>query len=312
MDFSLNSTRVRNQLVVPPSDMPLVPGLAPDTPDHSSLFDASSGSNEEAILNLSGRISSDKKEADPQKQIKLLRCSTLLKISTFNVRTLNGRSQINELFSSMSKQSIDIIAIQEHRIFHPEEELRYLSKSGSQLITFSATKNSIINATIGGVGLLLSSKACNNLTKIESISSRIMVAEFSSNPVLTVVCAYSPHNSSPEEEVDEFYTSLKNLLNNIPKHNFLAIAGDFNAKLAAPDVLFSYNKESNRNGDHLVNLIEEYDLFSSNNFFRKCPNHLWTFQYPNDTKAQIDYILFRRKWKNSVKDSRSYSSWKRM
>ena len=192
MDFSLNSTRVRNQLVVPPSDMPLVPGLAPDTPDHSSLFDASSGSNEEAILNLSGRISSDKKEADPQKQIKLLRCCTLLKISTFNVRTLNGRSQINELFSSMSKQSIDIIAIQEHRIFHPEEELRYLSKSGSQLITSSATKNSI-NATIGGVGLLLSPKACNNLTKIESISSRIMVAEFSSNPVLTVVYAYSPH-----------------------------------------------------------------------------------------------------------------------
>jgi len=135
-----------------------------------------------------------------------------------------------------------------------------------------------------------------------------MIAEFSSNPVLTVVCAYSPHNSAPEEEVEEFYTSLRNLLNDIPKHNFQAIAGDFNAKLAVPDVPFSFNKKTNRNGEHLINLLEEYNLYSSNNSFKKCPNHLWTFQYPNGTKAQIDYILFRRKWKNSTKDSRSYSS----
>ena len=40
----------------------------------------------------------------------------------------------------------------------------------------------------------------------------------------------------------------------------------------------------------------------------KSANHLWTFQYPNGDKAQIDYILFRKKWKNSVKDSRAYSS----
>ena len=40
----------------------------------------------------------------------------------------------------------------------------------------------------------------------------------------------------------------------------------------------------------------------------KSPNHLWTFQYPNGDKAQIDYILLRKKWRNSVQDSRSYFS----
>ena len=40
----------------------------------------------------------------------------------------------------------------------------------------------------------------------------------------------------------------------------------------------------------------------------KCKNQLWTFEYPNGDRAQIDYILVRKKWQDSVSDSRSYSS----
>ena len=54
--------------------------------------------------------------------------------------------------------------------------------------------------------------------------------------------------------------------------------------------------------------MEEYNLFSSNNNFMKSKNQLWTFEYPSGKRAQIDYILFRKKWRNSVKKSRSYSS----
>ncbi|XP_066927256.1 uncharacterized protein [Clytia hemisphaerica] len=85
-------------------------------------------------------------------------------------------------------------------------------------------------------------------------------------------------------------------------------AGDFNAKLAYPDVPFSFDKATNRNGEYLLDLLQEFDLFSSNNSFMKCANHLWTFKYPNSDKAQIDYILFRKKWRNSIQDSRAYSS----
>ena len=40
----------------------------------------------------------------------------------------------------------------------------------------------------------------------------------------------------------------------------------------------------------------------------KPKSRLWTFEYPNGARAQLDYILFRKKWRNSIKDSRSYSS----
>ena len=309
MDYTPNSTRVQDRTIVVPNDTSLVLGQAPDFLDQTSLFDSTLGSDEGAVLNLNPlrKTSPDKKDFDHPTKCKLLKCSNLLKVSTFNVRTLNGKSQLSELVNSMSSNFIDIIAVQEHRIVHQDEVLRYSSKSSFQLVTSSATKNSV-NAAVGGVGFLLSAKAFSNLTKIESINERIMIAEFSSNPVLTVVCAYSPHNSAPEEEVEEFYSSLRNLLNDIPNHNFLSVAGDFNAKLAEPDVRFSFNNTTNRNGNLLVDFLEEYNLFSSNNHFQKCRNQLWTFEYPNGSRAQIDYILFRKKWKNSIKDSRSYSS----
>ena len=242
MDSLLSNTRVRNQLVVPPSDTLLIPGLVPDPIDQVSFFDSTMGFNEEDLLNPdpTGRVSSDQKRSDypKPKPTQLLKCTKPLVLSTFNVRTLNGPSQLNELVLSMSNYSIDIIALQEHLASHPNDTLPYSSKSYFQLVTSSATKNSE-NASVGGVGFLLSPKASSNLTNIESINSRIMIAEFSSNPTLTVVCVYSPHNSAPEEEVEEFYSSLRNLLNDIPQHNFLSVAGDFNAKLECPDVLFS-------------------------------------------------------------------------
>ena len=40
----------------------------------------------------------------------------------------------------------------------------------------------------------------------------------------------------------------------------------------------------------------------------KPKGHLWTFEYPSGGRAQLDYLIFRKKWMNSVKNSRSYSS----
>ena len=40
----------------------------------------------------------------------------------------------------------------------------------------------------------------------------------------------------------------------------------------------------------------------------KSNNKIWTFEYPNGARAQVDYVLVRRKWINSIKECRPYSS----
>ena len=129
-----------------------------------------------------------------------------------------------------------------------------------QLITSSCWKNSF-NSTVGGIGFLLSPKVKDNLILTEPISPRIMLLEFSGNPKLTLICVCSPHNESPEDEVDKFYSYLRSVLDSVPPHNFLSVMGDFNARLGPDSVNFTFNEDTNRNGEKLADLIEEYELF---------------------------------------------------
>ena len=57
---------------------------------------------------------------------------------------------------------IDIIAIQEHRFYHPDDARKYQTIGSHELVSSSAWKNSV-NASVGGVGFLLLSKANYNL-----------------------------------------------------------------------------------------------------------------------------------------------------
>ena len=97
--------------------------------------------------------------------------------------------RVDELVLNAKKQLIDIIAVQEHRIFHPENGLKYRTIDGYHLVTAYCSKNTS-NASVGGVGLLLSPRAMENLSSIEVISPRVVIAEFEGNPKTTIISCY--------------------------------------------------------------------------------------------------------------------------
>ena len=74
-----------------------------------------------------------------------------------------------------------------------------------------------------------------NLSKIAKISSRVVIADFEGNPKTTVISCYSPHNNSSDDDINDFYNTLRSTVENVPAHNFLLIPGDFNAKLGPND-----------------------------------------------------------------------------
>ena len=98
------------------------------------------------------------------------------------------------------------------------------------------------------MGLLLSPKAHKTLLNIESISPRIIIAIFNGNPEITVVSCYSPTNTAENEEVEEFYCDLAELIKSIPKHNFTLIGGDMNVQIGKIDAKgSSYHEQTNQN-----------------------------------------------------------------
>ena len=176
------------------------------------------------------------------------------------------------------------------------------------LVTVSAWKNSI-NASVGGVGMLLGPRALKTLNSIERIQPRMMAATFNGNPKATIISCYSPTNVSEENEIVTFYEDLSSLVRSIPKHNLLVIGGDMNAQIGKNrHNKYSLHNASNRNGQHLIDFMIENRLTCLNTNFQKREGKLWTYTYANKSKAQIDYVLINGKWKNSAMNCEAYSS----
>ena len=88
--------------------------------------------------------------------------------SDVNVTTLNRIGQLPNLTASPVEHNIDIICIQEHRYTHNEDIKYHDTGNGWTLATVSAWKNSV-NATAGGVGILMGTRALKSLNSIERI-----------------------------------------------------------------------------------------------------------------------------------------------
>ena len=248
------------------------------------------------------------KSATELKQSKLLKCKQTLQIATFNVRTLNRIGQLPELIASAEEHKIDIICIQEHRYTHTEDIKYHETGNGWSLVTVSAWKNSV-NAAVGRVGLLIVPRALKTLNSIEKIQPRMIAATFNGNPRAKIISCYSPTNVSEETELVTFYDELSSLVRSIPKHNMLVIGGDMNAQIGKNgNNKYSLHNTSNRNGQHLTDFMIENRLACLNTNYQKREGKLWTYTYANNTKAQIDYVLINKKWKNSAMNCETYSS----
>ena len=239
---------------------------------------------------------------------RLMKSKMEVRISTFNVQTLRKEEKIPELIASSENTCQDIVCIQEHRYIHEDSPTKEHAFGTWKLITCSAWKNDV-NAAVGGIGMLLSNRAYKALASVEMITNRIMIATFYGNPKTTLICCYSPTNVSDESDVEDFYASLESLTRRIPKHNMLIIGGDFNAHLGRNDgFTSSYHSETNRNGSKMKDYLQANELICLNTSFSKRQGQLWTHKAPNGVLSQLDFMLINQKWRNSVKNCRSFNS----
>ena len=168
-------------------------------------------------------------------------------------------------------------------------------------------KKNSVNASVGGLGMIIGPRTLKTLNSIERIQPRMMVATFNGNPKATIISCYSPTNVSDETELVTFYEELSSLVCSIPKHNLQVIGGDMNAQIGKNrNNKYSLHNTSNRNGQHLIDFMIENRLTCLNTNFQKREGKLWTYTYANNSKVQIDFI--NRKWKNSEMNCEAYSS----
>ena len=128
MEFTINCTRVSLPQGTTFYGTPVEVSQAPDNLGPVSAHNASSDEfYDETALNLSRHVVSERKESGTTTKKHLVNCKKTTIISSLNTRTLGPLGCLEELSHNAKIQGIDIIAIQEHRFFHPESTLKYQS-----------------------------------------------------------------------------------------------------------------------------------------------------------------------------------------
>ena len=218
--------------------------------------------------------------------------SKVLIIATLNVRTLRTTEREIELDYALEDTKFDVIGLSEIR--RTGESI--IEKENGNLLSY-------VGQTRGqkGVGFLIHKDAKKYIQEIVGISERISVLKLNPNGhKWTIIQVYAPTESSTDEEIEDFYEKLENILVRYKTQTNIII-GDFNSKVGirtrndeqctGPHGLGSRNER----GERLIRFAQENNMKIANTYFKKKPSSRWTWQAPNGrTRNEIDYILCDR------------------
>jgi len=122
----------------------------------------------------------------------------------------------------MEVQNISVI--QEHRIIHKDPtQTNVHHKIGDQYLVTSTAWRNRAQAAYGGVGIAMSPTAKKALTGVKFTSERVLMASFQSNPITTIISAYSPTSDATEVVMQNVYESLSDAIQSVPAHIFVAV-----------------------------------------------------------------------------------------
>ncbi|KAK2718062.1 hypothetical protein QYM36_006751 [Artemia franciscana] len=168
-------------------------------------------------------------------------------------------SKTEQVLKEMDNYGLGILALSEVR----------WTGAGRQNLDMGYT---ILHSGLGknkeaGVAIMLSKPASKALTKWTPINERIITARFAGkNAKLTLVACYAPTNDADDVTKDSFYNILQAVAKDIPSHDLICFAGDFNAKVGndksyCPEVLGSEGLgEINEDGTLLLDFALTNDL----------------------------------------------------
>lgn len=231
-----------------------------------------------------------------------------IRIGTWNARTMAQQGKINNAIKEMKRMNIDILGISEMR--WPGTGMIQIDKHKTY---YSGTTNGKFEF---GVGIIVTQEVARSVKNFIPVSERVIVLQLEARPVnINIIQIYAPTTDKSNEEVDELYGCIKDIIKTLPKQDSTITMGDFNAKIGAG---FKTNYigpnglgERNQRGDTMELFVEENELVVLNTQFKMHPRKLYTWISPLSKaeriiRNQIDYILINKRFRNSCTRVRTF------
>uniref|UniRef100_A0A8D8TI87 Craniofacial development protein 2 n=1 Tax=Cacopsylla melanoneura TaxID=428564 RepID=A0A8D8TI87_9HEMI len=235
----------------------------------------------------------------PQKDKKK---QNILKIGTWNVRSLIRPGKTENLILEMERLNMDIVGISEIKL----RDQRDYWQNNHRIIYSGDEKG------VAGVGIVLNKEWGKRVKSIVLLNSRIIMIKLFLNDKedVAVIQTYFPTSAHPDDEIEEMYDQLDEVLELIDKKDSLVILGDWNAAVGnTKEVNVSGNNgygRRNRRGQRLIDFCKEKEFVITNTLFQQPNSRKYTWTSPGGLKFQIDYIIVRRSQQKNVLQSKTY------
>lgn len=225
-----------------------------------------------------------------------------MKIGTWNVRTMNRAGKLENVKEEMRRNKLNILGLSEMRWKGNgdfiSEQFRVIYAGGED--------------GQRGVGIVLDSDAAKRVGEIERFSERMIMVKVQAEPVnMVVIQLYMPTSDHKDEEVELMYEKLEEILATLKGTDYVVIMGDWNAVVGEgrdeKEVGSFGLGQRNERGERLVEFCKKNKFVATNTWFKQEKRRRYTWKKPGDTERyQLDYILVRQRYRNSVKGSWSY------
>jgi len=113
------------------------------------------------------------------------------------------------------------------------------------------------------------------IVEYQGISDRLAILKLQGKEnKIVLIQVYFPTTSHPDEEVEQLYKQIQELLDKIPNRDFVFIMGDFNARVGGlhttyPNIIGKHTIGSSTDrGERLASFCSVNSLYITNTFFK--------------------------------------------
>ena len=233
-------------------------------------------------------------------------CDLGLKIRTrigcWNVRTMMEGGKLENVKQEMKRLRIGVLGLSETR-WKGTGDFR----SDDVRVMYSGGEESQ-----RGVAILLDKEFAKRVIKMDAISDRLMLVKIKAEPVdMVVIQVYLPTSDYDDEEIEKLYEEIEEVMRKEKGADNLIVMGDWNAVVGEgrdeKEVGEFGLGVRNERGQMMVEFCKRMKMVITNTWFEQNKRHRYTWKSPGDRgRFQLDYILVRQRYRNSVKVAKSY------
>ena len=127
------------------------------------------------------------------------------------------------------------------------------------------------------VGFLVHKNIVNTVVGCRPVFSRLITIRLRAVPFnVKIVQVYAPMSDHDENEIEEFYDHLQNIIDQTPKKDIIVVQGDWNAKVGR-----DANDDTNERRLRLLEFANFNDLVLASTFGHHKAFRKWTWHSPN-------------------------------